>query len=508
MTARARVTWAVILTLGALARAVYVARPFDHRIRTSWRQSDYVQIARNFDREGMNILYPRIDWRGDTPGYVEAELPIVPWLGACLYRVFGMDERLLRIIPCAFSVATLFLFAWLAARILPMGGAQFATAAFALNPILIYLSTAIQPESVMLFFSVAAFAAIVAWQREQSLPRLLVASVLVGAAILAKTPAAALGLVLAFAVFRSQGVRCLADWRVHLAGWVGILPPLGWYAWTHRFWTQYGNSLGISNESHFIGVDILFPPTFLLGNFKWESIVAVSPAGWLLILAALGTSLGRAGLAWGWYGAVWVFYMLAARTSGDNWAYYYHCSSVPPACLLLGVGVSGLWAGLPILRNRLALKHQRAVGLALMAGTLLGFVAVTSYLLRLRDNNPELLALRTCALALAEYVPSDGLIVVKGGRMFDELGRRVAYNEPMVFAWMDRKGFNYGLEEFSLETLERIRGRGGRYWLAERSEVERAGLAEEVARRYRRIADCEGKFQLYDLATPPEGPQG
>lgn len=502
MTRRSRVAWVLVLALGTLARVAYVTRPFDHRIRTSWRQSDYVQIARNFDREGMNILYPRIDWRGDTPGYVEAEFPLIPWLGACLYRLFGRDERLPRTIPCAFSVATLFLFAWLSARTLPSGGALFATAAFALNPILIYLSTAIQPESVMLFFCVAAFAAIRAWQGSPTFPRLVAASLGVGAAILAKTPAAALGLVLALAVLRHCGLKGLVEWRTLAAGAIGILPPLCWYGWAHRFWTLYGNSLGISNESHFIGADILFPPTFLLGNLKWETVVAVSPTGWLLVFAGLGAPFGRLGLAWTWYGAVWVFYLLAARTSGDDWAYYYHCSSVPPACLLMGVGAHGLRTGLPALRERFSPEIQRIVAVLLMAGTLLAFLAVTLRLLSLRDNNPDLLALRRCAVTLAEHVPPDGLIVVKGGRMFDELGHPVAFNEPMVFAWMDRKGFNYGLEDFGLDTLERIRARGGRYWFAETAELNRAGLAEQVARRYRLISGCGEEFRLYDLATP------
>jgi hypothetical protein len=59
--------------LGAWIRSLDVWRPVDGRVRESWRECDYAAVARNFYREGMNILYPRIDWRGDGPGYAEME---------------------------------------------------------------------------------------------------------------------------------------------------------------------------------------------------------------------------------------------------------------------------------------------------------------------------------------------------------------------------------------------------------------------------------------------------
>ena len=37
----------------------------------AWRQADTAAIARNFYRDGMNLLYPAIDWSGAGPGYVE-----------------------------------------------------------------------------------------------------------------------------------------------------------------------------------------------------------------------------------------------------------------------------------------------------------------------------------------------------------------------------------------------------------------------------------------------------
>src|SRR4051794_39751450 len=78
-----------IFVLGAALRALDVGRPVN---RPDWRECDVCSIARNFEREGMNPLYPRVDWRGDGPGYAEMEAPFYPWTIALLSKVFGHQE--------------------------------------------------------------------------------------------------------------------------------------------------------------------------------------------------------------------------------------------------------------------------------------------------------------------------------------------------------------------------------------------------------------------------------
>ena len=56
-------------------------------------QQPYAEIdippGYNYYREDMNLLKPKIDWRGDGPGYTEMEFPIYPWLIAGFYKIFG-----------------------------------------------------------------------------------------------------------------------------------------------------------------------------------------------------------------------------------------------------------------------------------------------------------------------------------------------------------------------------------------------------------------------------------
>ncbi len=492
-----------VLVLGVASRVVSVGRPLDHRSLAPWRESDYTQLARNFYRDGLDIRYPKIDWRRDTPGYAEMELPIVPWAGAVLDRALGYHEQLLRLPAALASMLGLLVFVGLSRRVLPPGPALLAIAAFAANPLLVYLGSVMQPDPLMVLLSLLAVALLWRWEDAPRPATLLAASAVTAAAILAKSPAAVLGPLFAYTVIRRLGWRAFTSPAVHAAALVALAPPLAWYAWAARFWHLYGNSLGVSNESHFIGWDMLFPPRFLVGIVKWETLGVFTPAGWLLALAALRWRQGRLDRVLAWYGSVCLFYLVTARTSGDNWSFYYHCISVAPGCLLIGAGAAA-FAEAGVLPSAVAsASRQRWIGGLLAGATLVSLVAATGVLLHRRDSHTEYLDMRTCALELLPHVGPSDTIVVDGGAMFDEYGHPVAHNASMFFAWMDRKGFNYGTEELSFDTLDRIAAHGGRYWIAGDDELRGDHSRDAADRRYRAVARCAHGYSLYDLRSTP-----
>ncbi len=495
VTTRVAVALGALLVAGVGLRLWGVGRPLDHRLRTAWRQSDTVQIARNFYREGMNPLYPRIDWRGDGPGYVESELPVLPWVGALLYRVVGYHEAVLRLLSALCAVAHLLLFAWLATTRLPPGGALVATAAVAVNPLLVYFATAITPESLA---TLVGLGAVVLLLRG----RLAAAGGAMGGATLVKPQAACLLPLLLWRGWREPRAARLA-----VTGLLAVVPPLAWYAWAHHLWVAYGNSLGLSNEAHAIGLDMVWPPKFLEENLLWESAAVVTPVGWLLVAAALGERGELRALAGWWYLSAFAVYVAAARTAGDPYGgFSYHAASVDPAALLIGAGFAALWSGHGVPgRWAWSARRQRQVAAALAAGTIGTLLVGTGVLLHLRDHRPDLAAMHGCAVELARLVPPDGRIVVDGGRSVDDDGFPIAPHASMLFAWMDRKGFIYPTEALSVPLLEQLARRGGRYWVASHGELAAHDLRGAAAARFRVLADCPGGYTLFDLGSPAPG---
>ena len=482
-----------ILVVGAALRLAYVARPFDERMRAPWRQSDYMAIARNFAREDACILHPRIDWRGDTPGLVEMEAPIVPWLGGMLFRAFGLHAEILRALSCLAELLSLLLFAGLARRSLPPAGATLALLAFALNPLLIDLATALQPEPLMLLLVLAAVVCLERFDSGASAQGregwLLLCGASLGLAILAKAPAACLGLLVAWTVLRRTGTAAFLRPAVWGAALLALVPPALWYSWAKRYYVLYGNSMGLSNEYPFLGFDMIWPPRFLVGLFKWETLGVVTPAGWILMIAALSAPWRVLERPLVWYLSVCAFLVVGARTTADDWAFYYHGLAVAPACLLMGMGLVALSQAWP------------GMARATAAATCLCLAAATVYILHARDHRPDLEAMRRCGLRFQAHIPEGATIVTRGGNLRDNVGMPVAHNESMLFAWLDRRGFTYGNEDLSLPTLQQIAARGGRFWIAHPDETARTFIAQARA-RYLEVDRCPDGYALFDLTQP------
>src|SRR5689334_24611704 len=82
----------------------------------SWRQADTAAIARNYASNGYRLLYPQIDWGGQTPGYVESEFPLYTYSLALLYGVFGVHPALGRLLSALAGAASAVLLYLLARR--------------------------------------------------------------------------------------------------------------------------------------------------------------------------------------------------------------------------------------------------------------------------------------------------------------------------------------------------------------------------------------------------------
>jgi hypothetical protein len=319
----------------------------------------------------------------------------------------------------------------------------------------------------------------------------------VSAAVLVKAPAAHLGLVLAFAAFQKMGLRCVGTRLVWIGATITILPAALWYVHAHRYWIEFGNSLGISNEFHWLGLDILGDPHRWLNLIRLECTQVLGPFGALLAVIGIRRDSRSAGLIAAWLASAWLLDAAALRTTSEPWAFYYHVTSAAPAALLMGLGVAELQRFAPDGRMK---RNLASFGFLLMvAGNLafLGLFAVQRG--RERFGDGSLAEARACAESYRAAIPPRGRIVFPGGEGIDESGRRIAYDASWMFYFTDRKGFTFPREEWSLETLESIRQRGGRYYFLSRNPAPKdEALTRAILARYPRLQEC-GEYWVLDL---------
>jgi dolichyl-phosphate-mannose-protein mannosyltransferase len=480
----------VVLLIAAVVWSIDLWRPFDGRTRDSWREADDAAVARNYYREGMNPLYPRIDWRGTGPGFAEMELPILSWTMAAAYQVTGVRPVIGRVVIYIVSLAGLAAFLMLAGYLLPPAAAAAAGLFVALNPLVARTASSLQPEAIMWACLMAAVLGFVGWLETGSRRDYALAVVATALAILAKAPAAHIGLLFIVLLLRKRGVSAFADPWVWLFGVATLAPGALWYWHAHQLWLTWGNSLGVSNQAHWIGPDVLTTPSFFLNLAKIElrdvwAWVGL-PVALYGVIANRESPAVRLGL-W-WTVVTLVYYVLTIRTTSAEWAAYYHVVSVAPAALLVGAGLD-------------ALARSRLVVAAI------GAVAIAAFEARhiVADLHPHAYnALYADAQAFAPLVPHDALIVASGGECADERGLPVAPNASYMFYWMDRKGFNICRDHQSIASLDSIAGLGARYFVAEKQALRWAprDLEDSLRRRYVVVSEGRGAI-LFRLADQP-----
>jgi hypothetical protein len=503
---KVKIALIAIFVLGALVRVADVLRPID---KASWRECDLGSISRNFVQEGFNPLYPRIDWRGNSPGYAEMEFTLYPTLIGASYQVFGVHDFIGRVWAYLFSLGTLFFFFKLARHHLEDLFSIFAALFFAFNPLILEASTSVQPEGLMIFTYVAAAYFFVKWLDDEKGKYFWLALVATALTLLAKATAGHIGLFFGVLMLQKYGLSVIKQSKVWLFGIFSLAPCLLWYFHAKNLWKTYGNSLGVSNEYHWIGTDFFTNPYFLKGILRLEFLHVWMIFGLLVGVFAVwqGYRDKAARHALIWLASIFLMYFAAARTTADDWASYYHIFSVPPAALLFGFGVKKLWEymrrtadhfsdfGLP--RILLKVSLMLVIALSACAAFLCEAINIRANFLEKRLPDPSF----ACAQTIRPALKEPGLILVSGGNCFDQDGYPVAFNSSFMFYWLERKGFNICVEEQSAQNVEKFAASGAKYFVAGRAELSaKPDFEADLRRRYPIVAECE-VFYVFDLTA-------
>ncbi len=142
---------AVLLCLSVFVRLIQISQPFMDA--WSWRQADDAMIARNFYGHGYDIFYPQIDWAGSLPGYVGTEFPLVTFVAALLYPLFGVREWVGRSISVLFFAASVPLFYLFVKKVFNERSAFCAVAIYACTPLTVFAARSFMPDMASLGLS-------------------------------------------------------------------------------------------------------------------------------------------------------------------------------------------------------------------------------------------------------------------------------------------------------------------------------------------------------------------
>jgi 4-amino-4-deoxy-L-arabinose transferase-like glycosyltransferase len=486
-------TWLLaILVLAAVLRSVHLMLPIGgwH----DWRQADTAAIARNFYESGHSPLYPQIDWRGATDGFVESEFHLYPYLVSLIYRVTGPHDAVGRVVSIWFSLIGIAGVFALARRLWGDRAGLYAAAVLAILPLSVVLGRSFMPESTLLAASVWGVFFFLRWCEEDRWRDYFAGAACVALAIAVKLPALYLGLPLLVTLLAVRGWRALRSWRVWLWALLVLAPPAAWYYHAHQLYLETKLSFGI----------------WAVGTDKWGNLGLLQTAefyqrvfhDWLVerTLTPLGVGLaliglfvprsGRRGLVVDAWFASYVIYCLVVA-KGCFVHDYYQAPVLLPAALLIARVFERLDRWITA-RGPGRVARSSAWLVAVLIG-LLGWSAAP-WLKEVYRRDGQVRNILEMAAGVDRFTEPDELVIALNG------------HNPVALYHAHRKGWNARIDELTLGFVENRRRAGAtalfgeKYWLREPAHWERL---QEIADRYRIIAD-QPRYFIIRLANNPD----
>jgi len=307
----------------------------------SWRQADTAAVARNFVKEGFDFLHPRIDnmaplhtGKPNLSRFFFVEPPIYNSLVAGVYTLFGIQEKLARLVSIIFSLGAIVFLYLLVKRFFNQWVGLLAAFFMAVLPFSIFYSRVIMPESMMLFASLGMLYFFSHWLEGLSSAYWILATVFTAWALTLKAFPSFLVLPMLYLVWQKWQFNLLKQKKLWLFAVFAILPLVFWRVWI----SQFPEGIPPFDVLFNLG-GIRFRPAF----FRWifsERIGKLILGSWGLPLLVLGLIL-KPGKKEGWFFHWWLasfFAYVTVFAAGNVTHDYYQIPFIPIVSIFLAKG--------------------------------------------------------------------------------------------------------------------------------------------------------------------------
>ncbi len=424
----------------------------------AWRQVQTQVVVVNFYEEDFNILNPRVDSRGSHDGILRREFPIMQWLFACVYKLFGNQLVITRILSFLMGICTLAGMYFLVKNLFKDRLAAVVGAwALCFSPAFFYYTVNPLPDNFALCCAVWGTAFFFRWHTHRVFADLLWTGFFLSLSALAKLP---------FVIYCCAPFLCfLIEFlkKKEFAPFAGrtltmallLAPAAAWYAWVIPDWSGTGIVAGmLENET----------PMAVILKYLWGNLISVLPE-MLLNYASLPFFL-----AGGYFLFVRKLYrdarfVLLAAVGVAALAYFLfeinmialaHDYYLFPFMPLLFILVS--YGALQMLTGKNVFLARTAIFLLLLA-------PVTAFLRTQKSWNTESPGfnkdLLTYKRELREAVPQDALCVAG-----NDVSRHI------FLYYIDKKGWAFDSDRIDRGGLEYMIGEGAQYLYSDTRRVD------------------------------------
>jgi hypothetical protein len=443
-------------------------------VTLGWRQADLSSVAMNYLHNGFRFLYPQIDWGGAGPGYVEMEFPIIPYITAIFFKVFGIHDIWTMVIPFLCGIGVVVAIYKLTERLYNSSFALVAALFAGSSPLLWLASQTFLGEPALILCSILSIHYLLRWSDTDRARDYVFSVVFTSLAALLKLTALYIGLPILIVFIVKYGRGVLKQMQFWLFGVLSLLPVVLWYFHAHSLYVEYGNTFGILSGGYnkFARAELLLSPDFYVLMAKRILLSVSTPIVVLLFGYGLFKRPAKqaAYLLHAWAAALVVYTLLIAEGNKDM--IYYQLPWLPALAMLGSVGlfsVFKLMEGSPLLSGRM--RHQRSALVLMCTLVALSVVAVGVRAMRVPITFLESEAqIRNYAEEVRGITPEGSLIIVATSYGNEKTPETID-TPPQMFYFSSRHGWYLALAWVDVAAIESLRGQGANYLVVFNGDV-------------------------------------
>jgi 4-amino-4-deoxy-L-arabinose transferase-like glycosyltransferase len=467
----------------------------------SWRQSDVAAIARNYFQGGFHFAHPQIDWAGDESGYVGTEFPILPFLAAICYKIFGVHEWVGRVQALTLFAVSLPFFFLLVRKIFGETAATWALFFYGFAPVGIMAGRCFMPDMPSLGLSIIGLYFFQRWIDESEFgtrrvrpiggpewrvrSRSFFASAFcISLSILIKLPSILVGAPLACLALQRFGSSSFKRFDLWFFAAIALLPSVFWYGHAYQIALQF-------YPHHFFGaggVQIMSAEWYLKIS---KEIVTSTLTPVIFVLGCVGIlaarSIARARMFQWWLAAMILFIVIVGYGNRHQW---YQLPLIPIAAPFAGAACAFVGPKISSRAMRIALSILLAASFGFSA-----FVYARDF------YQPSAALLRDAGLVLKRITPATALVVAADN------------GDPTVLYYAERKGWHFleknGIYDGeprdsaqAIVDLEALRRRGAGYLGFTSNTLWWLDYYEEFGQYVQKtstLAEATSEFRIYKL---------
>jgi hypothetical protein len=447
-----------------------------------WRQTQTQSNIINFYEEDMNILNPRRNARGDGDGIFRMEFPLMQWMVAILYKIFGnhlIITRIFMFIIGVFSVLGIYklLFELFRNDWISLIGAW----AFNFSPSFYYYTINPLPDNLALCFSIWGMALFFTWLNNEQMKFLVFSSILLSLGALCKLP-----FILYFIVplthfileSRKHGVSRKILIRA-IASFGFAIFPFAWYIYVVPDWHGNGittgmldNNISFSTLLYYLEHNLISTMPELLINY---GSLLFFLAGFIFFLKNKAWSSSKFPLLLSWSIIIWLYFIFELNMIADDHDYYLF-PFYPLLFIVISYGAYHLYQ-----MNLTFFKY-----FTIFLIVILPFTCLLRMQIRWNPDKPgfnkDLLIYKT---ELREAVPKESLVVAGNDR-----------SKYIYFYYIDKKGWSFHADNLSSEKIKTMIQNGAEYLYSDSRHIDQNA---EIKPLLEKMILQKGSVRVYKL---------